>query len=136
MKMSSYYSTATVEGLGFAIPISTAKPIIDELIDQGYVSGRPAIGISTRELPDVVRAYYRIPSGVYVESVDPESDAYEKGLRKGDTITAIEGVAVSTTEELNVVKNQFRAGDTVQLTVYRDGNLYSVEVVLSDASGT
>ena len=136
MKMSSYYSTATVEGLCCAIPISTAKPIIDELIDQGYVSGRPAIGISTRELPDVVRAYYRIPSGVYVESVDPESDAYEKGLRKGDTITAIEGVAVSTTEELNVVKNQFRAGDTVQLTVYRDGNLYSVEVVLSDASGT
>ena len=55
MKMSSYYTSTSVEGLGFAIPIATAKPIIDELIEQGYISGRPAIGINTRDLPAAVR---------------------------------------------------------------------------------
>ena len=137
MKMSSYYTaTATVEGLGFAIPIATAKPIVDELIAQGYVSGRPVLGISTRELPDAVRIYYRIPDGVYIDSVDPSSDAYQKGLRSGDTITAIEGVAVSNLDELNVIKNRFQAGDTVELTVYRGGELYRVSVQLMDAAGT
>lgn len=137
MKMSSYYTaTATVEGLGFAIPIATAKPIVDELIEQGYVSGRPALGINTRELPAAVRVYYRIPNGVYVESVDPSSDAYAQGIRAGDTITAIEGVDVSSLDELNVVKNRYQAGDTVELTVYRGGEFYRVQVRLMDASGT
>ncbi len=136
MKMSSYYTaSATIEGLGFAIPVATAKPIIDELIAQGYVTGRPAIGISAKDLPDAVRAYYRIPAGVYIGSVNPASDAYAQGIREGDTITAIEGVAISNTDELNVIKNQFEAGDTVRLTIYRGGELYNVEVVLSDASG-
>ena len=134
MKMSSYYSTASVEGLGFAIPISTAKPIIDELILQGYVSGRPAIGISGRKLPEAVQAYYRLPDGIYVEAVDPASDAFQKGIQAGDTITAIEGVPVETMDDLNVVKNQFQAGETVNLTIYRSGELYSVEVVLVDAA--
>ncbi len=137
MKMSSYYTaSATVEGLGFAIPIATAKPIVDELIDQGYVSGRPALGINTRELPDAVRVYYRIPDGVYVDSVDPSSDAYAQGIRAGDTITAIEGVNVSSLDELNVIKNRFEAGDSVDLTIYRGGEFYSVHVRLMDASGT
>ena len=135
MKMSSYYSSASVEGLGFAIPISTAKPIIDELIENGYVSGRPSIGIKGMELPVAVRAYYQLPSGVYVEWVDPGSDASRKGLMAGDTITAIEQVPVENMDGLNVVKNQFQAGDTVELTVYRGGKMYSVKVVLMDAAG-
>lgn len=135
MKVSSYYTASTVEGLGFAIPIATAKPIIDELIDQGYISGRPAIGITTRDLPAAVRVYYGIPEGVYVDGVDATSDAYAKGLKQGDTITAIDGVAVSTGEDLDMVKNQYKAGQTVELTVYRGGNYYVVSVKLMDASG-
>ena len=134
MKLSSYYSSATVEGLGFAIPISTAKPIIDELIEKGYVSGRPSIGINGRTLPNAVRAYYRLPEGVYVEWVDPNSDAARQGLQAGDTITAIEGVEVQDMDGLNVVKNQFEAGDTVELTIYRSGDWYRVEIALMDAA--
>ena len=133
VKMSSYYTaSATVEGLGFAIPISVAKPIIDELIENGYVAGRPAIGISGDSLPTYYRAYYRLPDGVYVTSVNDGSDAKAKGIREGDIITAINGVSVTTMEQLNRVKNQFTAGQTITLTIYHGGVSSDVEIILMD----
>ena len=132
VKLSSYYSQATVEGLGFAIPISTAKPIIDELIRNGYVAGRPAIGISGEQLPAAARVYYGLPEGVYVTYVAPDSGAWTAGVRKGDIITAINGTAVSSVDALNTVKNRFSAGDTVTLTIYRSGQTADVDITLMD----
>ena len=133
VKMSSYYSaSATVEGLGFAIPISVAKPIIDELIENGYVAGRPAIGISGDSLPSYYRTYYRLPDGVYVTSVNEGSDAKAKGIREGDIVTAINGEKICSIDELNTVKNQYAAGDEVTLTIYRSGTYYEVTVTLVD----
>ncbi len=133
MKMSSYYSSsASVEGLGFAIPIAVAKPIIDELIENGYVAGRPAIGITGEALPKTFQTYYHLPSGIYVTSVAEGSDAKAKGLAEGDVITAINDTPVTSIDELNTVKNQFVAGDTVTLTVYRGGTYYLVEITLVD----
>ena len=133
VKMSSYYTaTASVEGLGFAIPISVAKPIIDELIENGYVAGRPAIGISGDSLPSYYRTYYRLPDGVYVTSVNEGSDAKAKGIREGDIVTAINGEKICSIDELNTVKNQYAAGDEVTLTVYRSGTYYEVTVTLID----
>lgn len=131
MKMGSYYS-GSVEGLGFAIPVSTAKPIIDELIEKGYVSGRPALGIQGDAVPGYAQAYYHLPEGVYVSYVVPQSDAKNKGLEEGDIITAIEGTSISSIDELNTVRNQFVAGDTVRLTIFRSGKYYEVDVVLMD----
>ncbi len=132
MKLSSYYAQATVEGLGFAIPISSAKPIVDELLEKGYVSGRPAIGISGEQLPAAVRAYYRLPDGVYITYVSPNSDAYYKGLSEGDIITAINDEKVSTVEELNAIKNRYAAGDVVRLTVFTRGAYVQVDITLAD----
>ena len=133
VKMSSYYAaSASVEGLGFAIPISVAKPIIDELIENGYVAGRPAIGISGDSLPTYYRAYYRLPDGVYVTSVNDGSDAKAKGIREGDIVTAINGKSISSIDDLNTIKNQYAAGDEVTLTIYRSGAYYEVTVTLVD----
>lgn len=133
VKMSSYYSaSATVEGLGFAIPISVAKPIIDELIENGYVAGRPAIGISGDSLPSYYRTYYRLPEGVYVTSVNEGSDAKAKGIREGDIVTATNGEKICSIDELNTVKNQYAAGDELTLTIYRSGTYYEVTVTLVD----
>ena len=133
MKMSSYSSTsATVEGLGFAIPITAARPIIEELIEKGYVSGRPAIGIQGQTLDLRAQWFYHMPSGVIITGVLEESDAAQKGLEPDDVIVAINDVQISSLEELVAAKNNLTAGDAVTLMIYRGGNYYYVDVVLMD----
>lgn len=132
MKLSSYLSS--VEGLGFAIPISLAKPIVDELISQGYVTGRPAIGITGQDVTSRASLYYRIPGGVMIKSVQPGTDAEAKGIMAGDIITAANGTAVSTMDELNAIKAGFVAGDIITLTIYRSGEVFDIDVALVDAA--
>lgn len=131
MKLSSQYTP--VEGIGFAIPISAAKPIVDELVEKGYVSGRPAFGFSSvQTLNARVVLFYHLPGSLCIGEVAPESDASQKGIRDGDIITAIDGTRVSTVEEFNTIKNKFSAGDTVTLTIYRQGVETDVDVELMD----
>ncbi|MBR1592990.1 MAG: trypsin-like peptidase domain-containing protein [Ruminococcus sp.] len=133
-KMSSAYGSASVEGLGFAIPISDAKVIIDDLINNGYVTGRPQIGITTVDVTEAYSRYLNIPMGVYVQSVQKDSAAEQAGLQIGDVIIDIEGEAVTTAEELNKVKNNYKAGDTITLTVTRAGEDIDIELVLQESS--
>ena len=132
MKIGAFTDTAGVEGLGFAIPSTQVKEIVDQIVAQGYVSGRPAIGIDGETLPATYRIYYRLPEGIYVTRVYASSDAAAKGISEGDIITAINGIDVTTMEQLNRVKNQFTAGQTVTLTIYRSGSSYDVEIILMD----
>ena len=130
VKLNSNYTT--VEGIGFAIPISTAKPIVDELLEKGYVSGRPAFGFTVEALSNQMRLFYNLPGNLCVRQVVESSDAYRQGIQVGDIITAIDGAEVSTMDEFNAVKNQFSAGDTVTLTVFRKGVELDVEVTLME----
>ena len=130
MKIASSYTN--VEGIGFAIPISTAKPIVDELVEKGYVSGRPAFGITVETLESRVVLFYDLPGKLYITQVVEGSDAWEKGIRAGDIITAINGTAVSTMDEFNTIKNEFSAGDTVTLTVFHKNVEMDVDVKLMD----
>ena len=131
MKLRSYYST-TAEGLGFAIPMSVAKPILEELMENGYVAGRPAIGISYDTLPLAFRIYYDLPEGVYISAVYDGSDAKAKGICSGEIITAVNGTPVTSIDELNRIKNQFSAGDSITLTIYSGGIYRDVSVTLID----
>ncbi len=120
------------EGLGFAIPINTAKPIIDELIERGYIKGRPAIGISGLRVDDRTRTFYDYPAGVLITEISEYSDAYAQGLRTGDIIVGVNGTAVSDMDEINAIKNKFTAGDTITLSIYRGGKVETVDVKLVD----
>ena len=84
MKIGDYVSAAGVEGLGFAIPSTTVKLIVDQLISQGYVSGRPELGIQGVAVPEFYQYYYRMPAGVYVNAVVSSSDAAQKGIEVKD----------------------------------------------------
>ncbi|MBP3634788.1 MAG: trypsin-like peptidase domain-containing protein [Oscillospiraceae bacterium] len=133
MKMSGdHFSNATVEGLGFAIPITQAKPILDELISQGYVSGRPAIGIQGQTVDLRAQLFYHLPSGVLVTGILEDSDAFEKGLEENDVIVQFDGHDVSSLDELVTVKNGYEAGQSVRLTIYRGRNYYYADITLVD----
>ena len=112
-------SSSDVEGLGFAIPISVALPIAEQLTTYGYVTGRPSIGIGGEDVTDYMVYYYRIPRGVLVGLVTPDSGAEAGGVEVGDVIVGLNGVSVSSMDELTNEKDKFSPGDTVTLTVYR-----------------
>ncbi|HEX3043332.1 MAG TPA: trypsin-like peptidase domain-containing protein, partial [Bacillota bacterium] len=113
-------SVAGVEGLGFAIPVNTAKPIINQLIRYGYVKGRPLIGISGRDVTQAIAQYYNLPVGIYIMEITPGSGAAKAGLRKGDIIVEMADRKVATMQELNNVKKGYKAGDTVNVVVVRN----------------
>lgn len=131
-KMSNNYSSASVEGLGFAIPISSAKDIINDLIGSGYVTGRPQLGISGADVTEADAQRFNIPQGVYVLNVAEDSAAAAAGLRQGDIITEIEGQTITSMDELNEIKNQHNAGETISLKVYRSGEFYETELTLQE----
>ena len=136
-KMSSTYSgEATVEGIGFAIPMSEAKSIVDDLINYGYVTGRPQLGISCQDVTEAVSQAYNIPVGAYIFSVTAGGAADQAGLQPGDVITGMQDQTISTTEELNAVKNQYKAGDTITLTYVRAGETKKVDVTLAEVQQT
>ncbi len=130
MKMISYYSN--IEGIGFAIPSRNIKAIVDELLEQGYVSGRPALGITVGAMPAGIAEEYDIPSGLYISGVEEESDAYAQGVRIGDVLTHVNGEAVTTTADVAAIKDNFKVGDKLTLTIYRDGKTFDVDVALHE----
>ena len=133
MKIGDYVSSSGVEGLGFAIPSTTVKQIVDQLISQGYVSGRPGLGIQGVDVPEFYQFYYRLPAGVYVNAVEESSDAYAKGIQVKDIILALDDYRVESTEDIETVLYNYKPGDTVKVVVYRSGRQYQVELVLSES---
>ena len=118
------------EGLGFAIPISSAQPIIDDLIANGYVTGRPMIGISGEDINEITAKYYNLPQGVCVRFITPDSAAENSGIEVGDIIIGLNGKSIYTMEELNKMLDEFTAGDTVNLTIYRRDTEAQFEIPL------
>ena len=128
--MSSYF--ATVEGIGFAIPSSVVKEVADQLIRLGYVPGEPTIGIVAGAVSQTAMDVYDLPEGVYVSQVNEGSDALKKGLQVGDVIVAVNGQNVTTVSEVNLIKEGLSVGDTITLTIYRDGKTFDLDIALVD----
>lgn len=128
-------STET-EGMGFAIPIDVAAPIVQELISKGYVSGRPQIGIGPRDITTTMSQYYNLPVGVYVSSVSKGSGAEAAGIKVGDIIIKADDTVVATTNDLNNIKDTHKAGEVIKLTIVRNGNTTSINVKLGEEKPT
>ena len=114
-------SSATIEGLGFAIPINDIKGMVEDIMENGYVTGKPYMGITVSTVPESISERYGMSQGALVESVDESSCAAKAGLEKGDIITAMDGQTVISSAELVEAKKAYRAGDTVTLEVERSG---------------
>ena len=130
-------SGSNTEGLGFAIPINTALSVATDLIDNGYVTGRPALGITVVDVQDSQTAAQMGVSsaGVYVYQVSEGSGAQAAGIQPGDRIIAVENVLVETKEQVSEEVRNHNVGDTIQLQIARDGNIMNVEVTLGESQG-
>lgn len=120
-----------IEGIGFAIPISSATGIIDQLIEYQTVK-RPYIGIVGSSVDTSTAKRYNLPEGIYVESVEENSPASLAGLQQADIITKIENQEVKSVNELNKIKYTYNIGDTVKLTIYRNGENIELNIVLAE----
>ena len=135
LKISDSASSAGVEGLGFAIPSATVKEIVDQLIGQGYVSGRPSLGITGESVSNFYQHYYRMPAGFYITEVAPDSDAAAKGIVTGDILLGLGETRISSEEDLQSALYNLNPGDSVTAIIYRYGVQYQVDLTLSEANG-
>lgn len=131
-KMSSSYGSASIEGIGFAIPSNEVSKIIDDLIEYGYVTGKPQLGISCQDVTQNISQMYNMPIGIYITDISENSAAEKAGLQSGDIITAIDGLQVETAEELNAQKNTHSAGDSIEITYIRNGKENTVKITLDE----
>ena len=134
MSASAISGVATIEGIGFAIPSRTAEVVAEALIEDGLVKGRPSIGIVVGSIPAQAKEAYDLPDGLYISEVKEGSDAEEKGIVAGDVITAVNGNAVTSADEVNDIKNELQVGDTIVLTIWRNGILRDYEIILKDTN--
>ncbi len=123
-----------VGGISFAVSMHTAKNVIDELLKNGFVAGRPSSGLTVSELPAAYAAYYEYPGKLYITAVKENSPAEAAGLRRGDLILKANGRAVETVSDLYAVINGCSAGDLLTLEVYRDRESAEISFELTEAS--
>ena len=114
-------SGASIEGIGFAIPIADAIAMTEDLIAHGYLKNQAYLGVSVMDLDSSTASMYSLPMGSYVQSVTPGSCAEAAGIQPKDIITAVGGYSVEGNSTLQTALRKFKAGETTTVTVYRSG---------------
>ena len=132
MKIGTFVDKAGVEGLGFAIPSATVKDIVEQLIDQGYVSGRPTLGITGESVSTFYQIYYNLPAGLLITEVDEASDAAAHGITIRDILISVNDTRITNMDDLNNVIYGCEVGQEVTAIIYRAGRQYAVELTLME----
>ena len=134
LKIGDTASSAGVEGIGFAIPSSTAREIINQLMEQGYVSGRPSLGLTGMALSSFYQTYFHLPSGYYIEAVMEGSPAQQVGIQSGDILLSVDGTQVSTGDDIAAALYGYAVGDSVDIIISRNNRHYQVTLELIEAT--
>ena len=126
----SSYSDTTVEGLGFAIPIGDVQAIITDIMENGQITNKPSFGITAGTMTQQMAAQYQIDqtSGAFVYSVNKGGAGEKAGLKMGDVITKVDSTDITSMEDLTAAKKGHKAGDTVTVTHYQDGQTQTTEL--------
>ena len=138
---SSKIVSTDYEGIGFAIPTAAAKPIIEEIVEKGYVSGRPKLGITCTTIDSMTGKYYDVPEGVQIISIDNDSCFIGTEAQVGDIIIAFDGTEVTSLEDLQTCLAEAKPGDVVEITLYRysatrmNDLTFTVTVELGESKG-
>ena len=131
-------SSSDAEGLGFAIPINDAIKVAQELLENGYVTGRPYLGITYLAVTDAQTASQRGVNayGVYVVEVVKGGPAEKAGLQAGDRIVSVDGTEIASKDDLGTLMQKHAAGDTLSITIARDGQMQTVNVTLGEKTAS
>jgi len=132
---TSAISPEETEGAGCAIPSTTVKEIVDQLIAQGYVSGRPTLGLTGESVTLFDQAYFHIPQGLYLSDVAPDSQAWAWGIRPGDILLRLDGEPVTQQRQLDTLVNTREIGDRVDALFFRDGKEELVTLTVTEYTG-
>ncbi len=128
---SGYSNSASVEGIGFCIPINDAMSIVNDLMQYGYVKGRVSMGVSVRAMDTTVAQYYNLPTGVYVAGVTSGSAAENAGIQEGDMICAIDGDETASVAALKQKLKDYKPGDTATVSIYRTSTGDKLDVTIT-----
>ncbi|MBE6973726.1 MAG: trypsin-like serine protease [Ruminococcaceae bacterium] len=129
-------SSATIEGLGFAVPVNDVKDIIKDLIENGYVTGKPYMGVQISSVTEADAKRYGLKVGAYVEVVEENSSAAKAGLKVGDIIIAIDETEINTHSALVATVATYRAGDTVTLKIMREHKEMELKLTFAERQPT
>ena len=129
-KYSGSGSGASIDNIGFAIPINHVRGIVESIIENGYVA-KPYIGVAVSDVSEETMSY-GLPAGAAVRAVSEDSPAEKAGLQVNDIITAVNGKEISGRTGLSEAVSAASVGDTLTLTVYRQGNTISVDVTVGE----
>ena len=126
------YASDTIEGLNFAIPINDAMYIVYDLLEYGYVTSRPYMGVSVGDMDSVTASYYSLPVGVYVGEVEAGGAAEKAGIQQGDIIIGLGDRQITCYTDLSAALKKYHAGDTATMTLYRAGAEVEVEITFDE----
>ena len=127
---SSSSSTASIDNIGFAIPINHVLPIVKSIIEKGYIS-KPYVGVSVSDVNQQTQLY-GIPAGAAVQAVSDDSPAAKAGLQAGDVITSVNGTEITGSSDLVNLVSEAAIGDTLTMTVYRQGSTIELTVTVGE----
>ncbi len=130
--VTAKYSSYGVEGLGFAIPISDAVTVANELLEHGYVTNKASLGVSVADVTENMARQYNMTQGVYITQVEEGSAAAAAGIQAGDIVTAVDGAVVVAGDELTSIIKASHAGDEAVYTLWRGGETLDVVVVYDE----
>ena len=132
MKIGDYASEGGVEGLGFAIPITSVQTILEQLASQGYVAGRPDLGLKGQAISTFYQFYYRMPAGILITEVTEGSSAAQQGIRRGDILMTLDGVAVTNLDILQEITYASTVGQELLATFYREGREITLTLTMGE----
>ena len=129
---NSSSSSASIEGIGFAIPINDVKDMVKDLMEKGYVTGKPSLGILMNDVSEEATYRYGIPQGAYIEAVLEGSCAQKAGIQEGDIITAVGEHDIASSTALQTVVKEYKAGAELSFSIYRGGEELTVTLTLDE----
>lgn len=132
MKIGTFADMAGVEGIGFALPAALVKNVAGQLISQGFVSGRPTLGLEVETLSKFYQHYFHMPAGLYITRIDPDGPCAELGLAQGDVLLKLNGEPVYTPADLHSFLFDHEIGDSIVLEIFREGQIGTATAILAE----